>query len=206
MMKNETVFANEILSKINENENCFIINDDIELTGTANAVIASTPWEAIARNYKPGEDPAACEDENVSLETYDFYSQLISGLKVNKDITQKVQKGSRFYFIKRVLNKIFKLTNRYQQSFNNDSTVLFETISQKLRENDFKDYLLAKELHERAAEIERRLEQVVKTAEVNQTTFISLIQNQIEKTNNIDLRLTEIEQKLKHIDGRGEIN
>lgn len=62
------------------------------------------------------EASAAAFDQNVDCEAYAEHLQEMAN---NKDIMCKLPQKTPFRLIKRVINRILRLTNRYQQTFNN---------------------------------------------------------------------------------------
>jgi len=86
-----------------------------------------TGKEMDAFNNESTFTQAEIDDQDVSL------SADLEIMAQNKDIMCKIPTKTKFRFIKRVLNRLLRLTNRYQQTFNQTVYKAFGTLAGTLQ-------------------------------------------------------------------------
>jgi len=151
--------AENILSKTQRLENCYTINDDAELTQEAKDVVSLTAWDSIAKNNAVlmRKQLGFSGFTDMSDDFDEAYSAAITKLNMNKNITNMIPAKTRFRFIKRVINRVIRITVGHQQVFNNDLTELLDTYYREIVR-----------LREENAEIKGVLEELIKQSASNE--------------------------------------
>jgi len=106
-----------------------------------------------------------CEvDDNLTpVDDINELYYLLEQLNSTKNITMMIPKNTRFSFIKRIINRILKITNVFQQSFNNSLVSFLERFIKSYSELKRREH----ELHIRVEKLEKKL---AETLENDQST------------------------------------
>ena len=114
------VDTKEILDRLTASEDSWTVNDDPALTERTKARIAGTDWGRLAQEANRTDET----DTPFALRN----SVYIARLYESKDITPKIPVATRFRFVKRVINKLMKVSTNYQETYNNASYELFNSL------------------------------------------------------------------------------
>lgn len=141
-----------VYRKIKKWSQSFLINDDLKLTEEVIKKIRNINWNEIEdvntakRNLL---DFFHVPDQNVDM-------GCIQEMRNNAQITAMNPPGVRFYQIKRVINRILKMTNRYQEIFNFASLRNAEMMTQRIVQLEQNQNIL----YHQCIELTRQIEQM----------------------------------------------
>ena len=114
--------AENILTKINNETNCYSVNNDSQLTRDARDIIALTPWDSVARNNRRylRMQLGFTDNADISEDFSEMYITSIKRINEAKNITATIPPKTRFRFFKRLINRLNRTTIIHQQVFNNE--------------------------------------------------------------------------------------
>lgn len=119
-----------VLKKIKKWSSSYLINGDHKLTEEVAKKIRNMNWrelQAVNTAERSILDFFHVNDNNIDM-------GYIQEMRNNAQITAMNQPGVRFYFIKRVINRILKMTNRYQEIFNFAALRNADMMAQRIRQ------------------------------------------------------------------------
>jgi len=127
MSKNN--IAENTLAKIESTENCYIVNNDSQLTQEVRQVIALTPWEKIAEeNAKLIKlQRGFCASFDISDDFDMLFINSMAELSRTKNMTYISVPKTRFRFIRRSINLIIKIFGNKQRLFNDTLVILIDS-------------------------------------------------------------------------------
>lgn len=240
----DKVSAVQILEKIRKIDETFIINGDAAFTNEVKNVIGTTNWKGIENRNKEllaerhKEDPNLKEQSqeipyttsNISklaINQYNndvtWYSTYMSQLSENKDITSKIPLNTRYRFIKRVINKLIKVSTRYQEFFNNAVFALVTSIVKKVSDTERNIIIVGNktnelcdaisnlenrsinntDLYEKIANLENKIvnneEKIAYLNEQSNFDFIEFKKDILTRYNTIESKINNYENELKNI-------
>ena len=100
----------------------------------------------------------------------------------NKDIMCKIPQQTNFRFLKRILNRVLRLTNRYQQLFNN---AVYEVFGGIIRQTKFALNKCAA-IEEYIAQIDNRLTQEIRESKERQKQIMILQKELLNLTDQLN--------------------
>lgn len=186
MLENFT--AKDVLNKIQQMEDVFLANKNEAFTNEIKESINKTDWEYI-KIENASKLPRFIEQEFNRNDT--MWSEIyLKELNEYKDITQKIPERTRLKFVKKIINKIMKITNRYQEIFNDRVVGFASAIAKKISAIESYNY-----------------NQNIKLENVAQSTNdqIDKLHKYIEKVNfKLDNDIEKIDNDIEKIDNKLE--
>lgn len=143
--------ADLILNKIKKRENAYLINGDQRLTEETAKKIREINWMELE---------TVNDAKRTDMETLDIYGssmelECIRAMRENAGITGMNKPGSKFYLIKKVINRILMMTNRYQENFNLSTIRTADMMAERISKLEQNQNIL----YNQCMELMRQLEQ-----------------------------------------------
>ncbi|NYC70322.1 putative SAM-dependent methyltransferase/ElaB/YqjD/DUF883 family membrane-anchored ribosome-binding protein [Clostridium beijerinckii] len=175
------VRAKDILEKIQHMENEFLVDRNENFTNEIKNLINETNWQEIQReNVTKVSKKTRYEFKSVDTMWSETY---LKELNEYKDITQKIPKVTRLKLLKKAINKIMKITNRYQEIFNNRVVGFTSAITKKISAIEIANYnqnIILEDIKERTNE---QLEDIKERTNEQIEKINDKINNDVEKVN-----------------------
>lgn len=108
--------SKKVVERVQMKKYNFKINGNEELTDIVKELIVEKGWP----DFEVEESDDSAKELHFKSPDEAYLDSALGALKDNKDITILLPKDTRFYFVKRVIKKIMKVTTRYQEVFNNE--------------------------------------------------------------------------------------
>ncbi|MCI8443190.1 MAG: FkbM family methyltransferase [Provencibacterium sp.] len=134
--------ASEILDKILEQDKSFSVNDDRGLSAEVRQRMQSLDWTALERENQEklaakvapssgtsDEEPAALLNFSLDPASYQVYLNTLQEYQLTSN---KIPRQTRLYWVKRVINKLMRVSTRYQEIFNGAVFRLISLLLEKL--------------------------------------------------------------------------
>lgn len=134
--------ASKILDKLLEQDKLFSINGDLVLTAEAQICMQSMDWEAVEKeNQKKlaaslvsssdsfNIQPIVSSDFSIDPSVYQVYLNTLQEYQLTSN---KIPRQTRLYWVKRVINKLMRVSTRYQEIFNGAVFRLISLLLEKL--------------------------------------------------------------------------
>lgn len=184
--------AKDVLNKIQQMEDVFLANKNETFTNEIKENISRTDWEYI-KIENESKMPRFIEQEFNRNDT--MWSEIyLKELNEYKDITQKIPERTRLKFVKKIINKIMKITNRYQEIFNDRVVGFTSAIAKKISVIESYNYNQNVKLENIAQNTNDQIDKLDKYIE--KVNF--KLDNDIEKINfKIDNDIEKMDNKLE---------
>lgn len=120
--------ATDILDNIERGEKKFVVNGNEELSDTIRDTLdTSVNWQEVEQfNVKNMEHE---KWSNLQVQRNDQYMEM---MRANASITHLISPKSKLYNVKRVINRIMRLTNQFQECFNHGTVHEMEQVNSNM--------------------------------------------------------------------------
>lgn len=177
--------AKELLEKLEKTDQGFVINNEVGLTREVKKLIDRTDWDNIALQNK------ITHLFDIQVDNLDpsWYNAHLTALNDNKYFTRMTPTNARFRFFKRLLNRVMRISGRYQEQFNQILIGLLNNIVEKVSESNS---ICASE-NSKINQLNTRMENII----IKQKNIESKIEDLNTKLYNIDKLITALDGNMK---------
>lgn len=120
--------AIDILNDIERQEKKFVMNGDESLSdATREQIDKNIDWQEIEKFNAQNMEREKWNNLHIQRD-----SQYMESMRANASITSMIPPSSKMYQVKRVINRIMRLTNQFQQNFNHGAVHEMEQINSNM--------------------------------------------------------------------------